>query len=175
MHRALPTRWLNKALRIGDALPTSGVPVFLCPAIQHGSQLASALHSRCSIRVEPRRILHTEAACISVKAETPELTRAECRYLPLTCSGCGAFAQTNDANQLGYYDVTAKRVRNWRQTQEKEPSNQASEEEDIINDVMKSMDSSKLEELGISAESMVATGDAALTRSGKASLDLPRR
>lgn len=35
------------------------------------------------------------------------------RPLPLTCPGCGAFSQTLDPEQIGYYDTSAKRIQKW--------------------------------------------------------------
>ncbi|PHH77891.1 hypothetical protein CDD80_94 [Ophiocordyceps camponoti-rufipedis] len=40
--------------------------------------------------------------------------------LPLTCSGCGAFTQTVDAQRLGHYNLQSKRVRSWLQRKEEE-------------------------------------------------------
>lgn len=167
MHRALPKRWLQKTLRTGDVLPASGVPLFLCPTIQHGGSTLSKLRATQPVRLVQRRTVHVEATSAPIPEDSPATAKSDHRDLPLTCSGCGAFAQTNDSNQLGYYDVTAKRVRNWRRLQDKDAEKKSSEEDDVINEVLKSMDSAKLEELGLSAGSLITEDRSDLLQAGE--------
>ena len=169
MHRALSSRWLSKALRVGDALPASGVSLFLCPTALHGSRLLPKLTATPVSQLPQRRMVHAEATSVPNDATNSERAKLDQPTLPLTCNGCGAFAQTYDSDQLGYYDVTAKRVRNWRRLQDREAMKEASKEDDVISEVLKSMDSAKLEELGLTAESMVAEDKTAF-QPGKGSL-----
>lgn len=151
-------------------MPASGVSLFLCPTALHGSRLLPKLTATPVSQLRQRRMVHAEAASKSNDIDNSEGAKLEQPTLPLTCSGCGAFAQTHDSNQLGYYDVTAKRVRNWRRLQDKEATTETSKEEDVINEVLKSMDSAKREELGLNAESLVNEDKTAVLQSGKGSL-----
>lgn len=156
MHRALSARWLNRALSIGETSASSSVPLFLCPAV------GSARHIRTP-RVAPssrtttlysRRFNHTEAAIQDIPATETESPPKEApaeprRRLPLNCTGCGAFSQTADPQLLGYFDLNSKRVKKWLNPEEYEPKRTASEEDGVVDDVLKTLDQSQLEALGL--------------------------
>lgn len=155
MHRALSARWLNRALSIGEASASSSVPLFLCPAV------GSARHIRTP-RVAPsrtttlysRRFNHTEAVTQDVPIAENELPPKEApaeprRRLPLNCTGCGAFSQTADPQLLGYFDLNSKRVKKWLNPEAYEPKRTASEEDGVVDDVLKTLDQSQLEALGL--------------------------
>jgi hypothetical protein len=81
------------------------------------------------------------------------------RRLPLTCSGCGAFSQTSDPEQLGYFDVTKKRIKSWLYPQEPEirrPDARETEEDNIVQESLKRLDRSQIEALGLNPDAMVA-------------------
>ena len=68
----------------------------------------------------------------------------------MTCSGCGAFTQTEDPDQLGYVDVSKRRVREWLHPVARRTSVADGDEEDkIVNAALKSLDQSRLKELGL--------------------------
>ncbi|KAG5986042.1 hypothetical protein E4U43_005695 [Claviceps pusilla] len=190
MHRVPTARWLSRALRIGDVVPATGLPVFLCPAIglvrADDGRRRGGLDMNIATWTPRRRFNHTETADAADAADgassTPStlldadqaqvLERAQlpgqpqlARSLPITCSGCGAFAQTTDAQQLGHFDLRSKRVRQWLHPQRKESSSQAREsnaaqEDRIVDNVLKTLAPETLKELGLSAEALMGGEDA---------------
>ncbi|KAM5351991.1 hypothetical protein ACJ41O_004714 [Fusarium nematophilum] len=162
MHRALSARWLNRALSIGEASAPSSLPLFLCPAVSSTRYIrapGAASTSRPSIY--SRRFNHTEAAPQYVATTTtdppPQVpTELPPRRLPLNCTGCGAFSQTSDPQQLGYFDSSSKRVKKWLNPQDYEPRHTASEEDGVVDEVLKTMDQSQLEALGLKPSLLVS-------------------
>lgn len=156
MHRALSARWLNRALSTGEASASSSVPLFLCPAVgstRHVRTPRAAPSSRTTT-LYPRRFSHTEAAPQDVPAKEAELTSKPApaeprRRLPLNCTGCGAFSQTADPQLLGYFDLDSKRVKKWLGPEAYEPKHTASQEDGVVDDVLKTLDQSQLEALGL--------------------------
>ncbi|KFA78334.1 hypothetical protein S40288_05004 [Stachybotrys chartarum IBT 40288] len=88
-------------------------------------------------------------------SESPEQS-APSRKLPLMCSGCGAFTQTTNPHQHGYFDEDSKRVKNWLRPKRIETDPEALEEDKFVSEVLQSMDAAKLKELGLSASTMMA-------------------
>jgi hypothetical protein len=176
MHRALTGRWLGRALRISEASPATAVPLFLCPAV---SRPGNIVHRRIPpVPIRQVRANHTDAVIpeaapsAAAPTETPapvvQDAAAPARRIPLTCSGCGAFTQTSDADQLGYYDLNARRVKAWlhpKKPTAKEPSAQEAEEDRIVRESLKLLDPSQLEALGMNPDALVP-GDAAPTAPG---------
>lgn len=161
MHRALTARWLNRALSISEATSSAGVPLFLCPAVTSSRLLRKPLvapSARPAICV--RRFNHTEVQTSTDAPipEPPSIAQDEGpkRKLPLTCSGCGAFTQTNDPEQFGYFDVKSRRVKKWMSPKTFEPQRVEKEEDHVVDEVLKSLDPSKLEELGLSSSKLVS-------------------
>ncbi|KAG6208576.1 hypothetical protein E4U35_008271 [Claviceps purpurea] len=166
MHRVATARGLGRALRIGDASSASGVPIFLCPAIGRVRAGGRRLNIAKST---PRRFNHTDSANVAATApSTPsdadktlvDGPKTSARTLPVTCSGCGAFSQTADAQQLGYFDLQRKKVQQWLKPQNGKASNSrrlreaAAEEDEIVDNLLKNMPSEELKALGLSAETM---------------------
>ena len=106
---------LPRALRAGD-LP----PVWLCPRAHRGVVLLS------QPRYSTRR-LHTHAAAPEVAhgatrpprplqqppqrlptLSSPEQVPSSPKSLPLQCSGCGAFSQSTQPSQAGFFDLRRK-------------------------------------------------------------------
>ncbi|EGX93164.1 Protein phosphatase inhibitor [Cordyceps militaris CM01] len=69
--------------------------------------------------------------------------------------GCGAFTQTTDSQQLGYYDIAAKRVRTWLNPPKPELQQKDVQENEVVQNVLKSMDSDQLTALGFDANTLV--------------------
>ncbi|KAJ6441973.1 protein phosphatase inhibitor [Purpureocillium lavendulum] len=167
MHRAAAARWLNRALRIGEAGPSTRLPVYLCPALRSLSTVASSREQRLrpyKSAATQCRMNHTEAATNEdvdpipqTPAQTPTLLG---RKLPITCSGCGAFTQTDDPQQFGYYDPQTKRVRSWLMPSISERRAEEAKEDDIVDEALKSMDSKLLADLGLNPTALVS-GEAA--------------
>ncbi|KAF4471458.1 hypothetical protein FALBO_1628 [Fusarium albosuccineum] len=164
MHRALSARWLNRALSIGETSASSVVPLFLCPAIGASTRYIRSPRvppsSRTTIR--SRRFNHTQAtvndAPETIFEQPPEFIPATPqRRLPLNCTGCGAFSQTSDSQQLGYFNPDSKRVKKWLNPKLYEPQHAASEEDGVVDEVLKTMDQAQLEALGLKP-SLLVTG-----------------
>ncbi|KAL6400538.1 hypothetical protein AUP68_16251 [Ilyonectria robusta] len=172
MHRALTARWLNRALSIGEASASTGVPLFLCPAVGASARWRTSL-----LAASPRpavyspRLNHTEATTndapvpTSTPTPTPSLEEATSkdalpqRRLSMNCTGCGAFAQTSDPELLGYFDLESKRVRKWLNPRVSEIKLKESEEDGVVDEALKSMDPSKLQELGLDPSILLPTGE----------------
>ena len=159
MRQMTTARWLNRALRLGDITPSGGVPLFLCPAILSATR--QAVLPRCRFnhtQASPNPILGADGPKspepISAHSVQPSLNRK----LPVTCSGCGAFSQTSDPHQLGYFDLQSRRVRTWMKPPKHEPWDAGTAEEKVVDDVLKSLDKERLKELGLSEELMLGGG-----------------
>jgi hypothetical protein len=90
-------------------------------------------------------------------AEAAEAATPPPRQLPLSCSGCGAFAQTTDRNQLGFFDLESKHVRRWLNP--KRSSAPATEvdapENQVVESVLAGLDEATLKELGLDSEKLI--------------------
>ncbi|KAL4723316.1 hypothetical protein ACLX1H_009806 [Fusarium chlamydosporum] len=163
MHRALSARWLNRALSIGEASASSSVPLFLCPAVGTSSRIYRTPRTTPSrTPLYARRFNHTEATTSQEAhietAETPSLFNPEIprRKLPLNCTGCGAFTQTSDPQLLGYFDPESKRVKKWLNPTAFEYRPTATQEDEVVDDVLKTLDKSQLEALGMDPTLLVS-------------------
>ncbi|KAG5933597.1 hypothetical protein E4U53_000941 [Claviceps sorghi] len=172
MHRVPLARWLRGALRIGDVVPAAGVPVFLCPAIGLTRRLDADITDSAPRR---RRLHHAHAADVasSVPSALLDADRAPervpervpeqpARSLPVTCSGCGAFAQTTDAQQLGHFDLQSRRVRQWLHPRTRSGASRetsADHEDRIVDNVLKTLAPETLQELGLSAEALLGNDE----------------
>lgn len=155
MHRALSCRWLSRTLRTGEALPASGVPLFLCPTAGLPRQLQLA-PARLPRHIHQCRLNHVTASPVLEPKNTTDKPDEVQKKLPVTCSGCGAFTQTTDSQQLGYYDLTAKRVRTWLKPPKKnELQEKDIEANQVISSVLESMDKSQLTALGFTSDTLV--------------------
>ncbi|KAG5948784.1 hypothetical protein E4U60_000859 [Claviceps pazoutovae] len=174
MNRVATARSLGRALRIGDASSASGVPIFLCPAIGRVRAGGRRLNIAKST---PRRFNHTNSANVAAPVpSTPsdadktlvDVSKTSARTLPVTCSGCGAFSQTADAQQLGYFNLQRKKVQQWLKPQNDKDSDgrrlrkAAAEEDEIVGNILKNMPSEELKALGLSAETMLREEQAAV-------------
>ncbi|KAH7321143.1 hypothetical protein B0I35DRAFT_408134 [Stachybotrys elegans] len=159
MHRALAGRCLNRALRIAEASHPPGVLAFLCPAAgRYSTSRSPRTPSPTTFR--QCRLNHTQAVGTASEphASTPtESVELPHRKLPLTCSGCGAFSQTSDPKGFGYFNEESKRVRQWMRPTRREATPEQLEEDDLVGNVLKSVDASQLEALGISTDTMIAS------------------
>ncbi|KAH6610205.1 hypothetical protein Trco_000225 [Trichoderma cornu-damae] len=163
MHRALTARLLRRALRIGQAAPSTGVPIYLCPSVVCLSSKLSSISLGDATKLSQRRANHSEAVSSNHESaepsELPESSQKPTRSLPLTCSGCGAFTQTEDPTQLGYLDVSKRRVREWLHPVVRHPSTLGGAEDRIVNDALKSLDEGKLKELGLDPATLIGGGE----------------
>lgn len=179
MHRALTARLLNRALRIGEASASSSVPIFLCPAAgasTHWSRMP-LLAPSSQTSIYSRRLNHTEATTsdhaeattgdapiqeilpsvepsIEPSEESPSETLK--RKLPTTCSGCGAFTQTSDPQQLGYFDAESKRVKKWLRPVAFTSQRSTTEEDMVVDQVLQTMNERELKELGLDPSLLIS-------------------
>ncbi|KAK0386517.1 hypothetical protein NLU13_6352 [Sarocladium strictum] len=181
MHRAMASRQLVRGLASAEPLAsTIGVPLFLCPALARYPAMTFGRVQSSSGATSPRtnrqflcqrRRNHTQASAttpgvnhddtLAQVIPSPEsathdadFTQPVSRQLPMSCSGCGAFAQTTDPKQLGYYDLTAKRVRQWLKPlrANKPKSDVTAKEDQVVESVLANMDEARLKELGLDPE-----------------------
>lgn len=165
MRRALSSRWLTRAFQTAEALPPAGLPLFLCPAVGLARQLRFA-PVRTSRHIHQRRLVHADTSPLAAEKQVAEASAERQRQLPFTCSGCGAFTQTTDSNQLGYYDLAAKRVRTWLDPPKVDLQEKDVQENEVINNVLKSIDSDQLTALGFDASTLVAEEQVGVPSSG---------
>lgn len=176
MHRVASARWLNRALRIGDLPASNSVPLFLCPSLaatNHGLGARLLRAGRPSVDTFPSRSrqFHADALGTSVDpvdsplpAQEPE--KSPDRKLPSNCSGCGAYSQTTDPDQFGYFCLQSKRVKSWLDPREPRSEVQAIKEADVVAKALESLDVGKLEALGLDPASLLAT-EAPAPQTGK--------
>ncbi|EHK49030.1 hypothetical protein TRIATDRAFT_315389 [Trichoderma atroviride IMI 206040] len=164
MHRALTGRLLRQTLRVGEAVPSAGVPLYLCPAVAGLSSRLSRISLGAAAKVSQRRTNHTETITNNNESAPPpsnlsNLPLKPVRRLPLTCSGCGAFTQTEDPEQLGYLDVSKKRVREWMNPPTRHQNPLEGDEDKIVNETLGSFDQSRLKELGLDPAMLMEGGE----------------
>jgi bifunctional DNA-binding transcriptional regulator/antitoxin component of YhaV-PrlF toxin-antitoxin module len=87
------------------------------------------------------------------------------RRLPLQCTGCGAFTQTADPDQAGYYNLGRKAVREYLGLSERRASKAdvVSEEDRVVQEALKNLPTEELEALGLSADTLLTSEEAALS------------
>jgi hypothetical protein len=164
MHRAFTGRLLRQTLRVGEAAPSAGLPLYLCPAVAGLSSKVSRISLGAAAKVSQRRTNHTETITSSNESTPPpskvlDSPLKPVRRLPLTCSGCGAFTQTEDPEQLGYLDVTKKRVREWMNPPIRQQNPLEGDEDKIVNETLGSLDQSRLKELGLDPALLMEGGE----------------
>lgn len=164
MHRALTARLLRQALRVGEAAPSTGVPLYLCPSVVGLSSKLSSISLRATTNISQRRANHTEAVAGNNENTTTstlsEPSQKPVRSLPLTCSGCGAFTQTDEPDQLGYLDVSKRRVREWLHPVARRLNPLEGDEDKIVNATLGSIDQSRLKELGLDPAALIEGDEA---------------
>ena len=100
--KAIPDRW--------------AAPIFLCPSLLWPAKSPNisrrrpqALNSKSP---KPRtRWLHVQSINNPVEAQSVPQDKLE--LLPWTCSGCGAFSQTQRSDEAGYFSTSRKAVKNF--------------------------------------------------------------
>lgn len=161
MHRALTARCLNRALRLGELSSSSSVPLFLCPAVLRTTGLT---RGRQPFQASHRRALHVDAIAADTATPSPQPSGLPKRKLPVTCSGCGAFTQTEDPQQFGYLNLETKRVKSWIQP-EATPKHPTDPDEDkVVQDALAHLDMGQLGDLGINPADFMPRGKSTMAR-----------
>lgn len=150
MHRALSARWLNRALRLGEAYPSSGVALFLCPT----ATVPRAATGARSAMTQQRMYSHLQMEDKTQKGPIGIGTEVNTRKLPITCSGCGSFTQTSNPDEFGYYDTGSRRVRAWIKTSKTSSNVSEMYEDKVVEAALEALDATKLKELGLSHDSL---------------------
>lgn len=167
MHRTLPARWLNRALRIGELPPSAPVPLFLCPSLASPNRRLTVRRPNTGglsgDRIPSQRrkfhsdVLNNRVEPIESAPLNQQSGKSADRKLPTTCSGCGAFTQTTDPDQLGYVNLQNKRVKNWLDQKDFNSEAEATREADVIAKALDGLDAGQIEALGLDPASMFAT------------------
>jgi ribosome biogenesis GTPase A len=112
------------------------------------------------------------AVASQLAEEDTDLSQSTARELPISCTGCGAFAQTDDPESLGYYDLKAKRVREWLKPSKPRPKTEvAAEEDQVVESVLANLDEAQLQELGLDP-GLLRLNDEAASAGGELLLSL---
>ncbi|KAM0494535.1 hypothetical protein D7B24_007780 [Verticillium nonalfalfae] len=164
MHRALSSRWLRSALRIGDRAALAEVPGYLCPALSLSAQRGRGVPHQTTVAPGQRRCLHAESNLSdplerlpSDPADADALALAK---LPLQCHGCGAFTQTTEPDQAGYYDLNRKSVQKFAASEHEYEIKKGEIEEDfVVTKALEGLDEHKLQELGLDPRTLLAGED----------------
>jgi hypothetical protein len=148
-----------------DILSVS-IPIFLCPVLLRAPVAISRRYAlspspskkfstigRVRQQTTSAAILSTDATeTLPIDTSHESIPSAE-RSLPRGCPGCGAPSQIFDKNEAGYYNVDRKVVQEylgWNPDRAQE----ASKEDDIYANALKSADPTLLEELGVQKDGL---------------------
>ncbi|KAF4987479.1 hypothetical protein FGRMN_10344 [Fusarium graminum] len=85
--------------------------------------------------------------------------------------GCGAFTQTSDPQLLGYFDPVSKRVKKWLNPKAFDHQHIATEEDGVVDNVLKTLDQSQLEALGLDPSLLVSGAETEGSVAPKAPLE----
>lgn len=102
LKKSLPERWL--------------IPTFLCPSLVDGVRFAGSAQQVSrpgSSRVQRPRV---SVRCLNVQsvgkaADVQPIDRSKLSCLPWTCPGCGAYTQTLNVDDAGFYSTSRKTVK----------------------------------------------------------------
>lgn len=146
-------------MRIAERPSVTEVPGYLCPALGSFAQRGHDLVSRTRKLPygQQQRCLHLDSTTASALEEAPPLDQSLTKNLPLQCHGCGAFSQTSEPDQAGYYDVSRKAVRRFLGQEQEQERNSVKEErgEDyVVDQALQNLDESKKAEIGLDAKTL---------------------
>ena len=167
MRRALSSNRLPAFSRGSRA--SLGAPLAVSPATSTYTRHRWATPAQpCSLHGDPllRRFQHTGTSHTETSpAETSppaeiSIDKPIARRLPLQCTGCGAFTQTADATQAGYFNLQRKGVQEFLGLLEpKAPrTDEVPEAEDkVVEEALGNLTPEQLEALGLSKDDLIAT------------------
>lgn len=118
--------------------PFVDLPAFLCPAFLSVAQNQT---SKCS--PQRRRVHTTPEHAIALHPDIPDIKltgkelheASKLAKLPAQCTGCGAFAQTVDDDEAGYFNLKRKSVREFLQTKSRRVRRES--EEQVVKESLK--------------------------------------
>lgn len=143
---------------MGDRALLAELPGYLCPAL--GLSATRSHHSPGQVPLifpsRQRRCLHVESTGVDPdpRLEPSPDEALAAKKLPLQCHGCGAFTQTSQPDQAGFYDLNRKAVRKFlglgEQSENSEKVLEEKDQEDfVVDQALQTLGPEKLEELGI--------------------------
>ncbi|PKS09687.1 hypothetical protein jhhlp_004307 [Lomentospora prolificans] len=157
MHRALSSSRLRPIARLSQSRLTRSLSLnSLWPCT------SPARHALKSLAVShhplPARFLHTPSEAAAADVDPPT-DKPALRRLPLQCTGCGAFTQTTDPAQAGYFNLQRRAVREYLGLVEpkkgrKLPVDEAQEDK-IVEETLARLDPAQLEALGLTRDELV--------------------
>lgn len=159
MRRALSFNRLRPFAQVSrSSLGAGGPRVSLATYTRH----RWATPQTCPLYAWPslRRFQHTRSG-EALKGGIPT-GRPILRRLPLQCTGCGAFAQTTDATQAGFFNLERRAVQEYLGLVEpKTPTvREAVEEEDrVVQAALNNLPSEQLEALGLTKVALISNKD----------------
>ena len=159
MRRALSFNRLRPLLEVNRPSLGAGAPrISLATYTRHrwATPQTCRLHARPSLR----RLQHTgsgDSSRAGIPTDRPILRR-----LPLQCTGCGAFTQTTDAGQAGFFDLQRRAVQEYLGLIEPKARtvDEAVEEENrVIEEALSNLPQSQLEALGLTKDALIGDKD----------------
>jgi hypothetical protein len=105
--------WARSIALRADVLRAVELPVFLCPALASPTVRKRQFHSKYTLpsfaSQRPARLFHSVSHPLP-KVSLPESIQISVR-LPRQCAGCGAFSQTSDNGEPGFYSLSRRSVK----------------------------------------------------------------
>lgn len=126
--------WTRSTALRADILRISELPVFLCPALARSAVRKWQFQSKYTLPryplQRPARLFHSVSHPLP-KETHPDSIQNPVR-LPRQCAGCGAFSQTSDNGEPGFYSLGRRSVKEFlAPTSESENAKRLSEREII--------------------------------------------
>lgn len=163
MRRALSSHRFRPLARVNQ--PCLGAPLTISSATYTRHQWTAPPGSQPCAGPVPtllRRSQHTQSYETSSTTEiSPD--KAVVRRLPLQCTGCGAFTQTMDPSQPGYFNLKRKAVQEYLGLIEpKTPRvDEVPEADRVVEEALSKLPPEQLEALGLSKDHLIADRPAA--------------
>lgn len=155
MRRALSTHRLRPLIRVDQ--PCLGARRAISSATYTRHRWTAALGTQpcpSSGRTLLRGFQHTQSGEASSTTEiSPD--KPVVRRIPLQCTGCGAFTQTTDPTQAGYFNLERKSVQEYLGLVEPKPP-KVDEAASIVEGALSKFSPQELKALGLSRDDLIA-------------------
>lgn len=131
----------------------------LRPCIRTGT--LTAIPPPLSHGIPSVRLFHTQGEEPAAPASNSPTEKTALRRLPLQCTGCGAFTQTADSTQAGYFNLERRAVREYlglvepRKKRARAQADVAAAEDQVVEATLANLDPAQLEALGLSREDLI--------------------
>ena len=105
--------WARSTTLRPDILRVVELPVFLCPTFARPAFRKRQFHSQYTLpscaSQRPARLFHSVSH--SLPKETRHESTKDLIRLPRQCAGCGAFSQTTENGEPGFYSLSRRSVK----------------------------------------------------------------